>query len=241
GDNPGSVGPIFEKDIKIYADNALQDLNNIVVGANEDGYHLLNANVDRDFTVENYGDFRFILEGESLANDAGIAKFAEGIEVGQVFKLGTKYSEAMNATFLDNQGRAQPLLMGCYGIGVSRTLSAAVEQNNDDSGIIWPKAIAPFDIHVITLNPKKDEQRELGDQLYDDLRQSFDVLYDDRKERAGVKFNDADLIGLPVRVVVGKNAAEGIVEVKRRDTGESEDVAVSELVDYVTALYAQVK
>ena len=147
----------------------------------------------------------------------------------------------MNATFLDNQGRAQPLLMGCYGIGVSRTLSAAVEQNNDDSGIIWPKAIAPFDIHVITLNPKKDEQRELGDQLYDDLRQSFDVLYDDRKERAGVKFNDADLIGLPVRVVVGKNAAEGIVEVKRRDTGESEDVAVSELVDYVTALYAQVK
>ncbi|PTE90555.1 proline--tRNA ligase, partial [Staphylococcus cohnii] len=135
---------------------------------NEDGYHLLNANVDRDFTVENYGDFRFILEGESLANDAGIAKFAEGIEVGQVFKLGTKYSEAMNATFLDNQGRAQPLLMGCYGIGVSRTLSAAVEQNNDDSGIIWPKAIAPFDIHVITLNPKKDEQRELGDQLYDD-------------------------------------------------------------------------
>src|SRR5699024_1368705 len=151
------------------------------------------------------------------------------------------YSEAMNATFLDNQGRAQPLLMGCYGIGVSRTLSAAVEQNNDDSGIIWPKAIAPFDIHVITLNPKKDEQRELGDQLYDDLRQSFDVLYDDRKERAGVKFNDADLIGLPVRVVVGKNAAEGIVEVKRRDTGESEDVAVSELVDYVTALYAQVK
>lgn len=241
GANPGSLGPIFEKDIKIYADNALQDLNNIVVGANEDGYHLLNANVDRDFTVENYGDFRFILEGESLANDAGIAKFAEGIEVGQVFKLGTKYSEAMNATFLDNQGRAQPLLMGCYGIGVSRTLSAAVEQNNDDNGIIWPKAIAPFDIHVITLNPKKDEQRELGDQLYDDLRQSFDVLYDDRKERAGVKFNDADLIGLPVRVVVGKNAAEGIVEVKRRDTGESEDVAVSELVDYVTALYAQVK
>ena len=241
GANPGSLGPIFEKDIKIYADNALQDLNNIVVGANEDGYHLLNANVDRDFTVENYGDFRFILEGESLANDAGIAKFAEGIEVGQVFKLGTKSSEGMNAIFLDNQGRAQPLLMGCYGIGVSRTLSAAVEQNNDDSGIIWPKAIAPFDIHVITLNPKKDEQRELGDQLYDDLRQSFDVLYDDRKERAGVKFNDADLIGLPVRVVVGKNAAEGIVEVKRRDTGESEDVAVSELVDYVTALYAQVK
>ena len=241
GANPGSLGPIFEKDIKIYADNALQDLNNIVVGANEDGYHLVNANVGRDFKVDAYGDFRFILEGEPLADGSGKAHFAEGIEVGQVFKLGTKYSEAMNATILDNQGKAKPLLMGCYGIGVSRTLSAIVEQNNDDNGIIWPKSVAPFDLHLITLNPKKDEQRELGDQLYASLKNSFDVLYDDRKERAGVKFNDADLIGLPVRVVIGKNAAEGIVEVKRRDTGESEDVHVDDLVDYAKALYEKVK
>lgn len=241
GANPGSLGPIFDKDIKIYADNALQDLNNIVVGANEDGYHLVNANVGRDFDVDAYGDFRFILEGESLADGSGKAHFAEGIEVGQVFKLGTKYSEAMNATILDNQGKAKPLLMGCYGIGVSRTLSAIVEQNNDDNGIIWPKAVTPFDLHLITLNPKKDEQRELGDQLYVSLKNSFDVLYDDRKERAGVKFNDADLIGLPVRVVIGKNAAEGIVEVKRRDTGESEDVHVDDLLDYAKALYEKVK
>lgn len=241
GANPGSLGPIFEKDIKIYADNAVQDLNNIVVGANEDGYHLVNANVGRDFNVDAYGDFRFILEGEPLADGSGKAHFAEGIEVGQVFKLGTKYSEAMNATILDNQGKAKPLLMGCYGIGVSRTLSAIVEQNNDDNGIIWPKSVAPFDLHLITLNPKKDEQRELGDQLYASLKNSFDVLYDDRKERAGVKFNDADLIGLPVRVVIGKNAAEGIVEVKRRDTGESEDVHVDDLVDYAKALYEKVK
>lgn len=241
GANPGSLGPIFEKDIKIYADNALQDLNNIVVGANEDGYHLVNANVGRDFDVDAYGDFRFILEGESLADGSGKAHFAEGIEVGQVFKLGTKYSEVMNATILDNQGKAKPLLMGCYGIGVSRTLSAIVEQNNDDNGIIWPKAVTPFDLHLITLNPKKDEQRELGDQLYVSLKNSFDVLYDDRKERAGVKFNDADLIGLPVRVVIGKNAAEGIVEVKRRDTGESEDVHVDDLLDYAKALYEKVK
>ncbi|MBF7017273.1 proline--tRNA ligase [Staphylococcus durrellii] len=241
GANPGSLGPIFDKDIKIYADNALQDLNNIVVGANEDGYHLVNANVDRDFNIDAYGDFRFILEGEPLADGSGEAHFAEGIEVGQVFKLGTKYSEAMNATILDNQGKAKPLLMGCYGIGVSRTLSAVVEQNNDENGIIWPKAIAPFDLHIITLNPKKDEQRELGDQLYALLNKSFDVLYDDRKERAGVKFNDADLIGLPVRIVIGKNAAEGIVEVKRRDTGESEDVRVDDLVDYTKALYEKVK
>ncbi|WP_217971658.1 proline--tRNA ligase [Staphylococcus xylosus] len=240
GAKPGSLGPIFDKDIKIYADNYIQDLNNIVVGANEDGYHLLNANVGRDFEVTEYGDFRFILEGEPLVDGSGLAQFAEGIEVGQVFKLGTKYSESMNATFLDNQGKAKPLLMGCYGIGVSRTLSAIVEQNNDENGIIWPKSITPFDLHLITINPKKDDQRELADQLYTQLKEQFDVLYDDRKERAGVKFNDADLIGLPIRVVVGKNAAEGIVEVKRRDTGDSEDVHIDNLTNYVNDLYSNI-
>ncbi|ALM56864.1 proline--tRNA ligase [Staphylococcus equorum] len=237
GAKPGSLGPVFDKDIKIYADNFIQDLNNIVVGANEDGYHLLNANVDRDFEVEAYGDFRFILEGELLADSSDKAHFAEGIEVGQVFKLGTKYSESMNATFLNDQGRAQPLLMGCYGIGISRTLSAIIEQNNDENGIIWPKSVTPFELHLITINPKKDDQRELADQLYTQLKENYDVLYDDRKERAGVKFNDADLIGLPIRIVVGKNAAEGIVEVKRRDTGDSEDVHIDNLINYVNELY----
>ncbi|RIN79080.1 proline--tRNA ligase [Staphylococcus simulans] len=240
GANPGSIGPIQEKGIKVYADNFVQEIPNIVVGANEDGYHYINANPERDFNVEAFGDFRFILEGEPLSDGSGEAKFAEGIEVGQVFKLGTKYSEAMNATFLDNQGKAQPLIMGCYGIGVSRTLSAIVEQNNDDNGIIWPKSVTPFDVHLITINPKKDDQRELGDELYQALQASFEVLYDDRKERAGVKFNDADLIGLPVRVVVGKRAAEGIVEVKRRDNGESEEVAAADLVNYVKDLYEQI-
>ncbi|MDG0844163.1 proline--tRNA ligase [Staphylococcus equorum] len=237
GAKPGSLGPVFDKDIKIYADNFIQDLNNIVVGANEDGYHFLNANVGRDFEVAAYGDFRFILEGELLADSSDKAHFAEGIEVGQVFKLGTKYSESMNATFLNDQGRAQPLLMGCYGIGVSRTLSAIVEQNNDENGIVWPKSVTPFELHLITINPKKDEQRELADQLYTQLKENYDVLYDDRKERAGVKFNDADLIGLPIRIVVGKNAAEGIVEVKRRDTGDSEDVHIDNLINYVNELY----
>lgn len=240
GAKPGSLGPVFDKEIKVYADNFIQDLNNIVVGANEDGYHLLNANIGRDFEVDAFGDFRFILEGEPLSDGSGPARFAEGIEVGQVFKLGTKYSESMNATFLDNQGKAQPLLMGCYGIGVSRTLSAIVEQNNDENGIIWPKSVTPFDLHLITINPKKDDQHELADQLYTQLKENYDVLYDDRKERAGVKFNDADLIGLPVRVVVGKNAAEGIVEVKRRDTGESEDVHVDNLINYVNTLYSNI-
>ena len=203
GANPGSLGPVHDKDIRIFADNYVRDLNNLVVGANEDGSHYINANLDRDFKVDEFGDFRFILEGETLSDGSGEAKFAEGIEVGQVFKLGTKYSEAMNATFLDNQGKAKPLIMGCYGIGVSRTLSAIVEQNNDENGIIWPKSVTPFDLHLITINPKKDEQLELGDQLYKELQQQYDVLYDDRKDRAGVKFN-ADLIGLPIRIVVGK-------------------------------------
>lgn len=237
GANPGSLGPIHNKDIKIIADNFVKDLNNIVVGANEDGYHYINANVERDFNIDEYGDFRFILEGEPLSDGSGNAKFAEGIEVGQVFKLGTKYSEAMNAKFLDNQGKAQPLIMGCYGIGVSRTLSAIVEQNNDENGIIWPKSVTPFDLHLITINPKKEEQLELGDKLYSELQSKYDVLYDDRKERAGVKFNDADLIGLPIRIVVGKNASEGIVEVKVRQTGGSEEVHVNELDNHIASLY----
>ncbi len=241
GANPGSLGPVIDKEIKIYADNFVQDLNNLVVGANEDGYHLINVNVGRDFNVDEYGDFRFILEGEKLSDSSGVAHFAEGIEVGQVFKLGTKYSESMNATFLDNQGKAQPLIMGCYGIGISRTLSAIVEQNHDDNGIVWPKSVTPFDLHLISINPKKDDQRELADALYAEFNTKFDVLYDDRQERAGVKFNDADLIGLPLRIVVGKRASEGIVEVKERLTGDSEEVHIADLMTVITNKYDNLK
>lgn len=241
GAKPGSLGPVNVDKIKIYADQFIQDINNLAVGANEDGYHYLNANVDIDFKVEAYGDFRFILEGEALPNNLGNAKFAEGIEVGQVFKLGTKYSESMNATFLNEQGRAQPLIMGCYGVGISRTLSAVIEQHHDDNGIIWPKAISPYDLHLIAINPKQEAQKELSDQIYEQLREKFDVLYDDRKERAGVKFNDADLIGLPVRIMVGKKASEGIVEVKRRDNTESQEIHVDEIEEVIKAYYDAVK
>ncbi len=241
GANPGSLGPVIDKEIKIYADNFVQDLNNLVVGANEDGYHLINVNVGRDLNVDEYGDFRFILEGEKLSDGSGVVHFAEGIEVGQVFKLGTKYSESMNATFLDNQGKAQPLIMGCYGIGISRTLSAIVEQNHDDNGIVWPKSVTPFDLHLISINPKKDDQRELADALYAEFNTKFDVLYDDRQERAGVKFNDADLIGLPLRIVVGKRASEGIVEVKERLTGDSEEVHIDDLMTVITNKYDNLK
>ncbi|HDV6098566.1 TPA: proline--tRNA ligase [Staphylococcus pseudintermedius] len=240
GASPGSLGPVTDRDVKVYADQFVQSLRNLAIGANEDGYHYVNANVERDFQIEGYGDFRFILEGEPLADGSGPAQFAEGIEVGQVFVLGEKYSEAMKATVLNQQGREQNLTMGCYGIGVSRTLSAIIEQHHDDNGIIWPKSVTPFDVHLISVNPKKEEQRACADRLYDQLLDTYDVLYDDRNERAGVKFNDADLIGIPVRVVVGKNASEGIVEVKRRDTGDSEDVHVNDLVTHLEKLYEQI-
>ncbi|MGO4037940.1 proline--tRNA ligase [Staphylococcus pseudintermedius] len=240
GASPSSLGPVTDRDVKVYADQFVQSLRNLAIGANEDGYHYVNANVERDFQIEGYGDFRFILEGEPLADGSGPAQFAEGIEVGQVFVLGEKYSEAMKATVLNQQGREQNLTMGCYGIGVSRTLSAIIEQHHDDNGIIWPKSVTPFDVHLISVNPKKDEQRACADRLYDQLLGTYDVLYDDRNERAGVKFNDADLIGIPVRVVVGKNASEGIVEVKRRDTGDSEDVHVNDLVTHLEKLYKQI-
>lgn len=238
GATPGSLGPVGVEKIEIYADNSVQDLNNLAVGANETDYHYINANLGRDFNVKAFDDFRFILEGEMAADGSGPIKFAEGIEVGQVFKLGTKYSESMNATFLNDQGRAEPMIMGCYGIGVSRTLSAVIEQHHDDKGIIWPTSITPFEIHIITANAKQDTQRELADQLYDAYKRDFEVLYDDRNERAGVKFNDADLIGVPVRIVVGKQAADEIVEVKNRRTGESFEVPVSELDAKIKAIYA---
>ncbi len=237
----GSLGPITDRDIKVYADQFVQSANNLIVGANDDGYHYVNANVDRDFKVEAYGDFRFILEGEPLADGSGPARFAEGIEVGQVFVLGEKYSESMHATVLNQQGREQNLTMGCYGIGVSRTLSAIIEQHHDENGIIWPKAVSPYDIHLITVNPKKEDQRECADRLYDLLQTKYDVLYDERNERAGVKFNDADLIGLPLRVVVGKNAAEGIVEVKRRDNGETEEIHVDALLAHLEKCSEQIQ
>lgn len=238
GATPGSLGPVGVDKIEIYADNSVQDLNNLSVGANETDYHYINANLGRDFNVKAFDDFRFILEGEMAADGSGPIKFAEGIEVGQVFKLGTKYSESMNATFLNDQGRAEPMIMGCYGIGVSRTLSAVIEQHHDDKGIIWPTSITPFEIHIITANAKQDVQRELADQLYDAYKKDYEVLYDDRIERAGVKFNDADLIGVPVRVVVGKQAAEEIVEVKNRRTGETFEIPVAELDAKIKSIYA---
>jgi prolyl-tRNA synthetase len=233
----GSLGPIGVNGVKIIADYAVEYIVNGVCGANEEGYHYKNVQPSRDFTVDQYVDLRFIQEGDPSPDGKGTIRFAKGIEVGHVFKLGTRYSEAMNATFLDENGKAQPMIMGCYGIGVSRTLAAVCEQFNDEHGLVWPASLAPFDVHLIPVNMKDNAQRMLAEELYEQMKEyRLDVLMDDRAERPGVKFADADLIGLPVRVTVGKKASEGMVEVKIRRTGEVIEVTKEEVVQKVLEL-----
>lgn len=233
---PGTLGPIGA-DMQVVADYAVRALTNAVCGANKAETHYIHVNPSRDFEAE-YTDLRFVEEGDASPDGEGHVKFARGIEVGQVFKLGTRYSQGMGATFLDEGGKAQPLIMGCYGIGVSRTLSAVVEQHYDERGIIWPKAIAPYDVHLIAVNGKNAEQMEVAENVYRQLTAAgFSVLFDDRKERAGVKFADADLVGLPVRINVGKKAADGIVELKARRGGEAEEIEQGNLVQAVRSLY----
>ena len=162
--------------------------------------------------------------------DHGKVKFAKGIEIGQIFKPGTIYSEKMNGIYLDENGKAKPYIMGCYGIGVSRLIAAIIEQNNDENGIIWPKEVAPYLVHLVCLDMKKDVQKETAEEIYNKLlEEKVEVLYDDRIERPGVKFNDADLIGLPIQIIVGRKADEGIVEIKVRKTGEREEVLIENL------------
>ncbi len=178
--------------------------------------------------------------GAPSPDGVGVVDHAKGIEVGHVFKLGTKYSESLNAVFLDENQKKQPIIMGCYGIGVSRVMMAVIEQNNDENGMIWPKSIAPFDIHVIPVDVKKAEQLDAATKIYEDLKAvGFEVLLDDRKERAGVKFSDADLIGLPIRVTVGRGISDGLVEIKVRQTGEVFEVKVTELVSFIKEKYQE--
>ncbi|MGE7621796.1 proline--tRNA ligase [Viridibacillus sp. NPDC096237] len=233
GSHVGSLGPVkLPINVKVIADNAIKSIRNGVCGANEDGFHYINVNPGRDFAIDRYEDLRFIRVGDPSPDGKGTIKFAEGIEVGHVFKLGTTYSDSMKATFLDENGRAQSFIMGCYGIGVSRALAAVAEQFQDSYGFVWPKQIAPYDIHLISVNEKDEAQKNLTEETYKLLQSyRYDVLYDDRKERAGVKFADADLIGLPVRVTIGKKASEGILEVKFRQSGETFEWAKEELVD----------
>ncbi|MEK5333890.1 proline--tRNA ligase [Lysinibacillus sp. FSL W8-0992] len=235
----GSIGPVkLPVDVKVVADHAIKSIRNGVAGANEDGFHLVNVNPERDFAINEYLDIRFIQEGDPSPDGQGIIKFAEGIEVGHIFKLGTTYSEKMNGTFLDEQGKAQPFIMGCYGIGVSRILAAVAEHFQDENGFTWPTQLAPYDIHVVPVNTKDETQVSLANELYGLLKSyRYDVLLDDRAERAGVKFADADLIGLPVRVTVGKKATEGVVEVKFRQTGETFEWKKEEVIDRLNEFF----
>lgn len=242
----GSLGPVgLPETVKIIADRKVQDVKNAVVGANEDGFHYTGANSGRDFQVTEYVDIREVKEGEISPDGKGVLHFARGIEIGHIFKLGTRYSDSMNATVLDENGRAVPIIMGCYGIGVSRLLSAVLEQHarlfvnktpKGDFRFAWginfPKELAPFDVHLIPVNVKDEEAMTLTAQVEAQLMSDgYDVLTDDRNERAGVKFSDSDLIGLPIRITVGKKAAEGIVEVKIKGTGDTVEVHVDQLME----------
>jgi prolyl-tRNA synthetase len=207
---------------------------NFVAGAGEKDYHLKNVNWGRDFKVEAFIDVAEVKGGEPCPKCGNPLTEKRGIEVGHIFKLGTKYSEAMNATFVDENGEEKPIVMGCYGIGVTRVMAAAVEQNYDENGIVWTPEIAPFEIIVIPVNVKNDEIRETAEKIYEELKsKGLDVLIDDRNARPGFKFKDADLIGIPVQVIVGKKVSEGKVEVKVRKTGEKIEVPVEEAVERV--------
>lgn len=234
----GSLGPVgVSEEIEILADLDVENMANASVGANEDGFHYLNANLGRDFSVTHFADLRTVQEGEISPDGKGRLRFTRGIEIGHIFKLGTRYSKDLDAVVLDENGRQLPIIMGCYGIGVSRLLSAIVEQHSDENGIVWPRSIAPFDVHVIPVNVKKEEQVELFEKVTELLENAgYKVLVDDRKERPGVKFADSDLIGIPARITVGKKAAEGIVEIKLRRTGETLEVKLDELLNSLQIL-----
>ncbi|MGM9937450.1 MAG: proline--tRNA ligase [Candidatus Ornithomonoglobus sp.] len=235
----GFAGPV-NLGIPVYADKEVAMMQNFVVGANESDMHYKNVNIGRDFEPDVVADIRVVTTGDRCPKCGGKIKSEQGIEVGHIFKLGTKYSDALGLKYLDESGKQNTVIMGCYGIGVTRCIAAAVEQLHDDNGIIWPVSIAPYEAIVVPANYKNEEQVAEAEKLYEALNAAgIETIIDDRKERAGVKFKDADLIGIPVRVVVGKKVGEGIVEYKERTMDKaveiSLDEAVSKVVEFVKA------
>jgi prolyl-tRNA synthetase len=233
----GFAGPVGLP-IRVLADTALQGGSNFVTGGNEKDLHLMNVNFDRDFQVSSFEDLRFAEEGDPCPRCAGgQLVMSRGIEVGHIFKLGTKYSKALDATFLDAQGKAQHMVMGCYGIGVGRTVAAAIEQNHDENGIIFPLSIAPFQVILTSVKPKDPEIKEASERVYAALvKAGIDVTFDDRDERPGIKFKDADLIGIPVRVTVGAKIKDGLIDIKLRKSQESIVVTEAEAVSTIKEL-----
>lgn len=244
---PGSCGPVGLS-FPVYFDTAIENFSNFVVGANRDAEHLKNVNVDRDFKVTKFADVRMAKPGHACpkcvaeGRDGHYQSF-RGIEVGHVFYLGTKYSKSMQASYLKADGTPTPIEMGCYGIGVSRTVQAAIEQSHDKDGVVWPHGIAPFDVHIAVLDPDQEEVRQSSEILYRDLQvHGMDVLLDDRDERAGVKFKDADLLGMPIRVNIGaRGLKEGVIEVLVRKTRAVEKVKVEEATEKIAALLKTIR
>ncbi len=233
--HPGSLGAVRVKELPVYADETLRGAANMTTGANEDGFHLRQVEIGRDIAVSKWSDLRLVRAGEPCAQCGQPLKIRRAIEVGHVFKLGTKYSEALNACFLDESGKKQPAIMGCYGIGVTRTLQAVIEQSNDKDGIIWPISVAPYTVCVTPLTVAPDSAvMKLAEQIYADLgARGVEVILDDRDERPGVKFKDSELIGFPVRVGIGeKSLAKGEVELKTRG-GALTPVKAEEAVERV--------
>ena len=242
GASAGSLGGVGAKaktpDLRIIADSALKNRRNMTTGANKDDHHLRGVDIARDIPVDESFELRTVEAGEGCPRcETGTLEVFKGMEIGHIFKLGTKYSESMGATVLTQDGSQVPIVMGSYGIGVERIMTATIEQQHDQDGIIWPRSLAPFDVVVTITNMKQDELREAGEKLYQELqRAGLDVLLDDRDERAGVKFKDADLIGIPYRITIGKKVAEGMVELFDRRAKKSEDVKISDVVTRVRRL-----
>jgi prolyl-tRNA synthetase len=237
----GYVGPVGLKGVKIYADNEIPYMTNAVTGANKLEYHLINVNPNKDFDIDLTADLRIVEDGEKCPKCGSTLKKARGIEVGQVFELGTKYSETMNAVFNDENGKNKTIYMGCYGIGVGRTLAAAIEQNNDEEGIIWPLSIAPYHVVVICVNNKDEKQKSIAEEIYEKLmNNNIEVILDDREVRAGVKFKDADLIGFPFRIVIGKKTInEGTVDFVRRADKKEESLLPGDAISLIKDIINQ--
>ena len=237
GAHPGSLGPVGFKG-RIIIDRNANIMSNFACGANEDGYHLINVNFDRDIPTYEVADLRNVVEGDPSPDGHGKILLRKGIEVGQVFMLGTKYSEAMGATVTDKNGKNIPMEMGCYGIGVTRVVAAAIEQHHDDKGIVWPDSMAPFTVGIIALGlGKSEEVKNASEKLYNELEAlGVEVLYDDRDERAGVMFSDMELIGIPHVITIGaKGLAQGIIEYKNRRSGEKESIAAEQILENIKA------
>ena len=227
----GFTGPTALYDCKIIVDSELVGLKNMCAGACKTDYHLVNVNYGRDYKADMIADLKVLKEGDECPVCGHPVKVTRGIEVGQVFKLGTKYSEAMGAMYKDENQKEVPIVMGCYGIGVTRTMAAIIEQHHDDNGIIWPMAVAPYHVMICLLNKDDEAQNALAESIYEELLENrVEVLLDDRKERPGVKFKDADLLGIPIRITVGKKAVEGKVEYKLRNEAENEEMSATDAV-----------